>query len=1289
YVLNKPKKRSSSNGSLLISFINNGGRCLEFINEKTREIGDKEGLEKILQQLETMNCIIAGLSIIAYLLAKIGNMTTNRTELLQILKYMIDLVTHAKKLSREEENFKVASSYFVEGSMICAARLHPKKLFSLSKSPVNAETLSSLQSRVEQDIPDLNLTSITAIKHQQPVAPMWEPVYPENAVGIEEQEHKVIKLLNLTRTNESSVVVVLHGLDGVGKTTLASAVISKLNLKYYNSIKFEVSEDTYRKEQIRRHHVAEDEVNRPMFLFIDNALVEDDITELLPENLSKCSRILVTTKNLGVMNVFKQRGLSCQEYCVEPLSGNHATTILSKGHTNLDHIKDKVKQILRICKGIPLILNIVGARLCKQGYNTDNCTQIIEALKAGSENNLSEFLVDFVYTGLQPSTQEAFLDICFFYTNHNWSRHTVECIMGAENVTFLEEVALIKSYGDRLIVPDVIRMRGCSMSQSTRIKDVQSMREAVKDERRLNKIKGIILAWNKSRYILKTRHLKAMRNSLRVLCLGEHMGVGVERRIKFKELRFLRVGGDIPFLPVNIDALDTLVVYEAPVLKNGVNLYNVRPLSDLNSFHNIFVVFCQEAENTDNEIVTWMQLPKQLRLMRATKQSKMGERTNVKQPNSMESIQNSSLEELDLREKQPSSKEGVQNSSLEDFDFDFPSFEELDLRGKQPNSREGAQNSSLEELDLGEKQPNSMESIQNSSLEELDLRELGNMQKLPNGLKQFSVLKILILDGWDGMKELPAEVCQMPSLSNLSMQDWHSLRYLPESFGELTTLKHLQLSNCLNLAELPSSFKLLTALEHLELTGMRNLKTLPDGFQHLTALKILLMDGWVTIEEFPDQISQLPSLSKFSMNDWYSLRYVPNSFGKLITLRNWDLSGCFELEELSIKGLSNLEKLGLDKATALKNLTLDGLKTMEELPEEVCGLPSLSKLCMNEWHSLECLPESFGQLKILRYLELSNCLKLEELPPSFQLLRALEHLDLRGVRNLKRLPYGFTRLSALKTLILDGWDKLEELPEQVCELPSLSKLSMHNWHSLKHLPVSFGHLTTLTHLELSNCLKLEELPSSFQLLRALEHLDLTGLKNLKKLSDGFQQLIALKILILDGCDKMEELPEQVCKLPSLNTLSMHDWNSLKCLPESFGHLARLRHLELNNCFKLEEFPSSFQQLEALEHLDLRGLKNLKALSDGFPQFTALKILRLDGWDRMEELPEQVCKLPSLSYLNMHDWRSLKCLPESFGRLTRLRHFELSNCLELKELPSSVQQLKSLEHLELRGLRNLK
>ncbi|XP_059066478.1 uncharacterized protein LOC131857776 [Cryptomeria japonica] len=294
--------------------------------------------------------------------------------------------------------------------------------------------------------------------------------------------------------------------------------------------------------------------------------------------------------------MLKDAGLARREHFVDTLAPEEARKILfgNFNPSNTRH-RDNVQKILQICAGIPLVLEIVGARLRKQNYMVDRCTQIFEALQTGGDikgENLSQRLVNSVYDELEESTREAFLDICCFFVN--WSRRDVEHIVGTANITLLQEAALMKTLDkDELIVHDIIRAKGRSLSKCNRIMDMQSGLEVAHDDQKLKQIKGVWLGKEESESgnEVDEKQLYSLKNSLRVLGLESQIKVSgsSQKSSKFKELRFLQLGGDISALwPANLESLERLTVFHGPVFKDGVTLY---------------------------------QLPKKLQIMRATAQS--------------------------------------------------------------------------------------------------------------------------------------------------------------------------------------------------------------------------------------------------------------------------------------------------------------------------------------------------------------------------------------------------------------------------------------------------------------------------------------------------------------------------------------------------------------------------------------------------------------------------------------------------------------------------------------------
>ncbi|XP_057832322.2 TMV resistance protein N [Cryptomeria japonica] len=398
--------------------VQSGRKFLSFVNDHSEKIDNKDEFfnsgeaakiaGNILQQAGQIHWAVAALSITGYLISKCQKVSQNHTEYIELLKKMLELASHIKDLKvripEEKEKLANAFQYIVEGSMFCASQLNSGKFCSFLKSSINSDTLSGIRSKISGLYQDLNLTvNKEMLKGQPVILPLSQAEYPKNAVGIEEQLEAVNKLLNMETTEDcSSIVVLIWGFGGIGKTTLAQAVVSKIDRSRYNYARIildEVSENNKYKYTEMQQHILQDafpnykggikielrdsddgkdklreafssEGNKPVFLYIDNALHKKDLEQLLPEDLGclpQHSRILITSRTKEIVDMLEERGFHdrIKDYPVETLSDNDAMQVLCKDNAIRDRIKDDLQNIVNVCKGIPLVLTIVGAKLRK------------------------------------------------------------------------------------------------------------------------------------------------------------------------------------------------------------------------------------------------------------------------------------------------------------------------------------------------------------------------------------------------------------------------------------------------------------------------------------------------------------------------------------------------------------------------------------------------------------------------------------------------------------------------------------------------------------------------------------------------------------------------------------------------------------------------------------------------------------------------------------------------------------------------------------------------------------
>ncbi|CAD7699409.1 unnamed protein product [Ostreobium quekettii] len=116
-----------------------------------------------------------------------------------------------------------------------------------------------------------------------------------------------------------------------------------------------------------------------------------------------------------------------------------------------------------------------------------------------------------------------------------------------------------------------------------------------------------------------------------------------------------------------------------------------------------------------------------------------------------------------------------------------------------------------------------------SNLTKLLLPKGGILQFCPGEAQVLHKLSVLDLASNTGLKQLPPSLWELTSLTALNLGGCWRLTHLPASLGCLEELKVLILHGCDSLAEIPDSVTLLSNLEELDAQGCLNLDCLPGG----------------------------------------------------------------------------------------------------------------------------------------------------------------------------------------------------------------------------------------------------------------------------------------------------------------------------------------------------------------------------------------------------------------------------------------------------------------------------
>ncbi|GLJ45619.1 hypothetical protein SUGI_0960300 [Cryptomeria japonica] len=961
---------------------------MPMLNRETRKL-----VIDITKEAAQIQWVGIALSVVGFVLEHIEQVSSNRDECIVLLKYMCNLAKYIKRLDDHlpEEKLKRVIRFVVEGSLLCISQMQSHALYKFFAAPVAGEDLRRLQAQLAQEYSDLSLEAIITVLNRSaevlnrteevlsriPVQlPLSQGISPR-AVGIEESRTQVTKLLDME--NKSVKVVVIYGQGGIGKTTLASAVFSNLDLKNYKhcrvdmeqncseadlkSAQQQILDDLYdQKIQLRslsegREVLSKDfkeHSSKPVFIFVDNALKQSDLEKLLPitdlASLPPQSRILLTTRNLNETRIILEGRVERCPYLVASLPQEEAHKFLCKlalgyDQASFDSIVD-INGLLQICQGIPLVLKMAGARLYEHAQSMPDCRNVVESLKSellqGEEDDLSERMVDFVYNRLKASCKEAFLDIVFFFCN--WRRRRVACSVGETELEELERAALVNiSDEGRVNVHDIVKARGRMLSGDwERITDQQSLNDVLQDKERIKRTKGIVLV--DEAFELEADHLNLMKRCLRVLILtGRTRIVNGECRGVFDNLRL-----------VSLD---------------NYNNYSRMDVSN----HPRLAAFILKYDGDSNFPEFTGTIPSSLRYMCIKDAPLVNLTTTLSQIKSLHS---------------------------------------LTLRGCR----------GLDSL------PKTIDNI--LILEKLSLKFCDSLVNLPYNFGKISCLNKLSLSSCSSLVSLPDSVGNLSSLNSLDLSSCFSLVSLPDCVGNLSSLNSLDLSSCSSLVSLPDSVGNLSSLDRLYLWSCSSLVSLPDSVGNLSSLDSLDLSSCSSLVSLPDSVGNLSSLDRLDLSSCSSLVSLPDSVGNLSSLDSLDLRSCSSLVSLpdSVANLYGLVDVYLIRCTQLSLL-----------PESFENLASLERLVLEDCEKLSYLPQNFGQLKCLKYVSIHGCIALQSLSDDFECLSSLIVVKASECPQLEENTMDkLAKMKGLMIVDIDGSPTLKKRWQKVKEQYSLA-----------------------------------------------------------------------------------------------------------------------------------------------------------------------------------------------------------------------------------------------------------
>ncbi|CAN1227709.1 Disease resistance protein L6 [Linum grandiflorum] len=1080
----------------------------------------------------------------------------------------------------------------------------------------------------------------------------------DELIGIESHVEKVTRLLS--SDSEGVRIVGIHGMGGIGKTTIAKAVyngifgqfdrfwfledarevLSKSNgvVTLQSMLISSILRTDYKvKDASEGLRVIKDRVcQHKVLVVLDNVNDSFEFDKILGkwDEFSSGSRFIVTTRDKRILQVLQE----CKFYEPGEMNHEHALVLFCKHAFGTDKPPEGEgflsMEFVKAAAGLPLALKVIGSLLFRRERRFREA-KLIEFKDIPPEKLQERLKVS--YNDLTRTERQIFLDIASSFIgekrdlpSYMWN----DCRLYPESGISTLMLRSLVRFNERneFLMHDHIRDLGIAVIREennqhpwkrSRIWSNEDALEMLKDEEGSDQVEVLRVNMEEETLELTDEQFKKL-TGLRYLevfsgrLTGDFKGVLPNLRLQFLDLSDLQ----------NMEQL---------------SIFGCTRLTKVNGFDKL-------------------KLLKSLSLSDCTSMKELPDLSGLK-----------NLKYLNI----DGCTQLVDIKGLEEL----VALEMLDMSGctsvtKLPDVS-GLKH--LEKLVLDDcTQLSAVASLERSvSLRSISMINCVSVTKFPD-LSGLTNLDSLQISGCTGLTEVTG-IESLESLEVLNMSGCCSLTELPD-LCELAKITSLDVSECKQLVDV-MGIENLESLRELKMTNCVSIQKLPDlsGFTNLLELDI---SGCVQLGDVSG-IEKLDRLTSIEITDSMELESLPN----LANLNNLTLLVLRETSVREIHGLEKLMKLETLEISEAPNLiNLGGLE----------HLKLLKRLVLVRCYVLEKLPDLSNLAKLQR-LEIGDCKSFRVLP-SLHDLKNLKTLLIRECEQLVEVV-GLENIETLQVLVMCGLSSIKNSLDLSC-FKNLLELDISGSTQLTEI-VGLEGLELLKKLSMRGCESIEKLPSLSGLKHVLE-IDLSRCRRLTEVV-GIEKLESLKILLMVDCESITKLPDLSC-LKHLWRLEISGCTQLTGVTGIEAE--KLKSISLWGCTDLGKVPnlSGCDDLELLNfvmcmkmsgELRIDGLKNLKVLKlvgtpiteltgGGIGALRNLQQIYIDGTS-LTELPDDIGSLPSLKKLQIRNSKNLERLPNlaNLNNLTKLVLHDIVIC-EIRGL----RGMRMLETLEIRAAWNL-
>ncbi|CAI0421215.1 unnamed protein product [Linum tenue] len=857
----------------------------------------------------------------------------------------------------------------------------------------------------------------------------------DELIGIESRVKEVRDLLDLD--GERLKMVGIHGMGGIGKTTISKAVYNEVSSRFERSCFLEDIRETLLKNDgvvtlqnkiissILRHdsrvgdtsegiHIIRDKVCKyKVFIVLDDVDERFEFEKILGklQDYFFGSRFIVTTRDKRVLEFLE----GCTLFEAKLMSHNDSFKLFGKHAFRMDdppeENADLCEEFVKIAAGLPLALKVIGSFLFRKEKRI--WREKLEELKERPFSNGVHEILKISYNDLTSTEKEIFLDIaCFFIGKskelpfYMWTDCKFYPESGVNNLIFKSLIKVNES--NEFEMHDLIKDLGRAIVQAENIQQ----------------------PWKRSRIWSNDEALDMLENGQgndKVEALRIDMGDRDVRKlteegfrklsgVRFLQVRHCNMTGDFSKMLPNTLWLQLRFCRSIP---DDVNLKKVAILDLKGSYLRDDWRGWQRAKEG-----------KKLKVVNLEGCSGLVKAPDLSSCRGLEVI----------------NVEGCYYMGGELHIGNFKNLKRLSLLGSKISALKG---------DIG-------------MLQDLTEIDAPNLKEFPAGIGDLRSLEILRVTPADApisvpafptsLKQLTISTPRFPnlpsSLNSLALSCCFELETLP-NLVNLSNLTQLRLE--LVLVDEIRGLGELGMLETLQVSSAQNLKSL-DGLQNLVLLQQLTVEHCGALEKLPciANLTKLNTLVIRSCRILFEIQGPDASMGGS-SLTRLEISRCPKL--------ANVEGL-IQPLQALNTLNLEGFPSIETLLLRLSSFSNMKKLLI-DCGLVVRLPD-LSELKNLKVLIIRGCTQLMEIT-GLESLESLQVLAMSSCESIYELP-DLSHLEHLRYLNISGCMQLTQVMG-VERLGSLEVLAMSQCKSIIELP-DLSALKNMTHLDIRECSQL-------------------------------------------------------------------------------------------------------------------------------------------------------------------------------------------------------------------------